>query len=214
MNNELTELVFILDRSGSMAGLETDTIGGYNSMLKKQQEQEGDTLVTTVLFDDKFQLLHDRVHLEDLKPITEKDYFVRGSTALFDAMGMSIKKISGAQNKSHLESRTPKTIFVIITDGMENASKEYSSNMVRALIEEHKQQGWEFIFLAANIDAAETAGDFGISPKRTANYLADGPGTSLNYRVISSAISDFRKGTPLKENWKQEIDEDYNKRKE
>lgn len=214
MNKEFTELVFLLDRSGSMAGLETDTIGGYNSMLKKQQGQKGETLVTTVLFDDKYQLLHERVNLEDLKPVTEEDYFVRGSTALLDAIGMTIQKIAEAQKKAPPESRPSKTVLVIITDGMENASREYSYNRVRALIEKHKQLGWEFLFLAANIDAAETAGRFGIPPERTANYLADGAGTSLNYRVIGSAISDLRKGTPIKNNWQQEIEEDYEKRKE
>lgn len=214
MKDERTELVFILDRSGSMAGLETDTIGGYNSLLKKQQEQPGETIVTTVLFDDKYELLHDRIDLKDIAPITNKDYFVRGATALLDAIGLSIQKTKRAQKNTREESRASKVMFVITTDGMENASREYSAGKVRALVEEQKQQGWEFLFLGANIDAVATAGSFGIAAERAANFHADGTGAALNFKVLSSTVASFRRGQILTDEWKQEIDEDYSSRRQ
>lgn len=213
MKNNLTELVFILDRSGSMGGLEGDTIGGYNSMLKKQQELPGETVITTVLFDHKYELLHDRTDLKAVNPITDQDYFVRGSTALLDAVGMSIQKIKAAQKNIKEEFRPEKTMFVITTDGMENASREYTYDKVRQLVEEQKEKAcWEFIFLGANIDAIKTAGSFGIDADRAVNYHADGAGTELNYKSINMAISDIREGRPLTADWKSGIEKDYKRR--
>lgn len=166
MKNKKTELVFILDRSGSMTGLETDTIGGFNAMIKKQQKEEGEAVITTVLFDDQYELLHDRIALEGVRPLTKKEYYVRGYTALYDAVGKTILKINSVQKNTKEEARAEKVLFVIITDGYENASREFTIQMVKKLIEEQKKEGWEFIFLGANIDAVETAGSLGIDEKR------------------------------------------------
>jgi len=213
MTNNLTELVFILDRSGSMGGLENDTIGGFNAMLRKQQAEEGEAMITTVLFDDKYELLHDRINLKAVGPITDKEYFVRGSTALLDAIGYTIHKIGTAQQHTAEAYRAGKVLFVITTDGMENASREYSFKHVREMVERQKAKcGWEFIFLGANIDAVETAGRFGIASDRAADYHADSAGTQLNYKVLSETIADFRASRPLSASWKEEIAADFKRR--
>lgn len=213
MKKGLTELVFILDRSGSMSGLEADTIGGYNSMLDKQKKEPGEAIITTVLFDDKFELLHDRISLKGISPITEKEYFVRGSTALLDAIGRTISKIGNAQKHTLEEERAEKVLFVITTDGQENASREYGYDKVRQMIERQKTRyGWEFIFLGANIDAVETAARFGINEDRAVNYNADGAGTQLNYEVLSETVSCMRASQPISSDWKKRIDEDFKKR--
>lgn len=213
MKTNITELVFILDRSGSMSGLESDTIGGYNSMLKKQKPEQGEAVVTTVLFDDNYQLLHDRINIKGVSLITEKDYFVRGATALLDAIGKTIQKIANAQKHTMEELRPDKTIFVITTDGMENSSCEYSYEKIRKMVETEKEKyGWEFIFLGANIDAISTAAKFGIGADRAANYNADSKGTMLNYNVVSCAVSELRASGKINDEWKAEIEEDFVKR--
>lgn len=213
MKTNITELVFILDKSGSMSGLESDTIGGYNAMLKKQQEEPGEAIVTTVLFDDNYELLHDRTNIKGIRPITEKDYYVGGCTALLDAIGKTIHKIGNARKHTAKEHRADKVMFVITTDGMENASREYTIEKVRAMIERQKEKyGWEFIFLGANIDAISTAARFGISADRAANYHADSEGTRLNYEAVSHAVSELRASRPITDSWKAEIDEDFEKR--
>lgn len=214
MKKDLTELVFILDRSGSMAGLESDTIGGYNAMLKKQKAEAGEAIVTTVLFDDDYQLLHDRIDIRGIKPITEKDYYVRGSTALLDALGRTISKIGNAQRHTSDELRAERVLFVITTDGMENASREYSYAKIRHMVERQQQKyGWEFIFLGANIDAFDTAGRMGIRADRTANYHADSVGTELNFAAVSEAVTQIRGQKTIREDWKACIDADYRSRK-
>ena len=213
MKKGLTELVFILDRSGSMSGLESDTIGGYNGLLEKQKQEEGEAVITTVLFDDRYELLHDRINLRGVAPITEKEYFVRGSTALLDAVGKTISKIGNAQKHTAEEERAERVLFVITTDGMENASREYSLKLVREMIERQKTRyGWEFLFLGANIDAAETAESFGIHRDMAVNYNPDGEGTQLNYQVLSDVVTSFRDGATIHENWKATIEKDHKKR--
>lgn len=213
MKKGLTELVFILDRSGSMSGLESDTIGGYNAMLEKQKKETGEAVITTVLFDDRYELLHDRINLRGIAPITDKEYFVRGSTALLDAVGRTISKIGNVQKNTAEEQRAEHVMFVITTDGMENASREFSYEKVRKMIEHQKDKyGWEFIFLGANIDAVAAAERFGISKNRAANYNADSVGTLLNYEVISEAVSCFRTKSAISEDWKERIDEDFKQR--
>lgn len=213
MKKGLTELVFILDRSGSMSGLESDTIGGYNAMLEKQKKEDGEALITTVLFDDKYELLHDRINLRGVAPITDKEYFVRGCTALLDAVGNTINKIGNVQKHTAEDERAEHVLFIITTDGMENASNEFSYERVRKMIDHQKQKyGWEFIFLGANIDAVATAKRFGICEDRAANYNADSEGTLLNYEVISNTVSFMRSGQAISENWKDRIDEDYKRR--
>ena len=213
MKKGLTELVFILDRSGSMSGLESDTIGGYNGLLEKQKQEEGEAVITTVLFDDRYELLHDRINLRGVAPITEKEYFVRGSTALLDAVGKTISKIGNAQKHTAEEERAERVLFVITTDGMENASREYSLKLVREMIERQKSRyGWEFLFLGANIDAAETAESFGIHRDMAVNFNADGEGTQLNYQVLSEVVTNYRAGAMIREDWKSSIEKDYKKR--
>lgn len=213
MKKGLCELVFILDRSGSMSGLESDTIGGYNAMLAKQKKESGETVITTVLFDDRYELLHNRLNLRGVKPITEKDYFVRGCTALLDAVGKTINTIINVQKHSAEEERAEQVLFVITTDGMENASREFTYQQVRQLIEQQKNKyGWEFIFLGANIDAIATAERFGISQDRATNFHADSRGTLLNYEVISETVSELRASRPIAKEWKQRIDEDFKQR--
>lgn len=215
MKKNMAELVFILDRSGSMSGLESDTIGGYNSMLKQQQALEGEAVVTTVLFDDEYELLHDRIPLQAVAPMTGKQYVVRGSTALLDAIGQTIDKIGNAHKHTAEEYRPDKVMFVITTDGMENASREYSYEKVCGMVEHRKEaHRWEFIFLGANMDAVKAAGRFGIAADRAATYHADGEGTQLNYKVMSDAIVDFRESRPLVADWKREIERDYGLRHE
>jgi uncharacterized protein YegL len=213
MKPNLTELVFILDRSGSMGGMESDTIGGYNSFLKKQQEQAGECRITTVLFDGEYEVLHDRLDLQAVSPITEKEYYVRGNTALLDAIGKSINKIGNAQKHSKEEYRADKVLFVITTDGMENASREFAYGRIKQMIEHQKSRhGWEFIFLGANIDAVETARRFGIAGNRAHNFHNDSAGVGLNFRVVSEAAAAFRGapcGVPLADDWGKEIEDDY-----
>ena len=212
MKKNLTELVMILDRSGSMQGLESDTIGGYNSMLRKQQKTEGEVLVSTVLFDDVSEVLFDRVPLQKLPMMTENEYYVRGCTALLDAIGGAIHHIGNVHKYAREEDRPEKTIFVITTDGMENASRRYSYDKVKQMVERQKKKyGWEFLFLGANIDAIETAGRFGIAPDRAANYNSDHEGTALNYEVLADAVCEIRAcAAPIDGSWKRRIDEDYN----
>lgn len=213
MNENLTELVFILDRSGSMSGLERDTIGGFNSMLEKQKKESGEAFVTTVLFDDKYKLLHDRNDIKRVNAITEKEYYVRGSTALLDAIGITINNIGIALSDTNEEERPGKVLFVIITDGMENSSREFSYEKIKEMVEHQKSKyAWDFIFLGANIDAIMTAGSFGISADRAANFVSDSSGTQLNYRVVSEAVSCIRKGRNVDASWKSEIEKDYKKR--
>ena len=193
MRKELTELVFILDKSGSMAGLESDTIGGFNSMLEKQREEEGECKITTVLFDNRYELLHDRIDIKAVRPVTKKEYVIGGSTALIDAMGRTVHKISNVQKNTAKDYRANKVMFVIITDGEENSSVEYTADAVKALIEKQKEKyGWEFVFLGANIDAVSTAGRLGINPNRAVDYVADSEGTSLNFKAMSMAMSEYR----------------------
>lgn len=213
MKKGLTELVFILDRSGSMSGLESDTIGGYNALLQKQKKESGEAIITTVLFDDKYELLHDRINLRGIETITDKEYFVRGSTALLDAVGKTINKIGNAQKHTIENERAEHVMFVITTDGMENASREFSYEKVRQMIEHQKNKyGWEFIFLGANIDAITTAERFGIGKDRATNYNADSEGTLLNYEVISETVSCMRASRAISEDWKERIEEDFKKR--
>lgn len=188
-----TELVFILDKSGSMAGLESDTIGGFNSMLEKQKKVDGECRITTVLFDNRYELLHDRIDIRAVSPMTEREYQVGGSTALLDAIGRTIQKLVHVQKNTAEEYRAESVMFVIITDGAENASREYSAAKVKAMIEEEKAKcGWEFVFLGANMDAVETAGRFGISADRVADYVPDEEGTALNFAMMSDAVAGFR----------------------
>ena len=212
MKKGLTELVFILDKSGSMGGLETDTIGGYNSMLAKQQEVEGECHITTVLFDNNYELLHDRIDIKAVSPISEKEYQVGGSTALLDAIGRTIHKISNAQKHTADDYRAEKVMFVIITDGEENSSREYSAEKIKAQIERQKEKyGWEFVFLGANIDAIETAGRFGISADRAQNYHSDSEGIELNFRVMSEVVAEYRECSEISKGWNNEIQKDYKK---
>lgn len=213
MKKNLTELVFIIDRSGSMSGLERDTIGGFNSMIEKQKKAEGEALVSTVLFDNLSDVLHDRVNVKDISPMTENDYTVRGTTALLDAIGGAIHHIGNVHKYACPEDVPEHTIFVITTDGMENASRHYSSDKVKKMIERQKEKyGWEFLFLGANIDAVETASHFGIGADRAVNYNCDSEGTALNYEVLDEAISCVRRSATLKADWKKRIDEDYKRR--
>lgn len=213
MKSGLTELVFILDRSGSMSGLESDTIGGYNAMLEKQKKEPGEAMITTILFDDKYELLHDRINISNVAKVTDEEYFVRGSTALLDAVGKTINKIGNEQKHTAEDQRAEHVMIVIITDGMENASREFSHEKVRQMIERQKSKyGWEFIFLGANIDAISTAESFGISKDRATNYNSDSEGTLLNYEVISETVSCMRASCTISENWKERIEEDFKKR--
>lgn len=214
MKQNLTELVFILDRSGSMSGLEADTIGGFNSMITKQKGENGEAIVSTILFDNDTEVLHDRVNLADIQPMTDKDYYVRGCTALLDAIGGAIHHIGNVHKYARPENVPEHTLFIITTDGMENASRYYSSDKVKRMIEHEKDKyGWEFLFLGANIDAVETASRIGISSDRAANYHNDAEGTMLNYQVMSDAISMHRKCGYVLDGWKDQIDRDYKGRK-
>lgn len=214
MKKDLTELVFILDKSGSMAGLEDDTIGGYNSILKKQQTGDGEAIVTTVLFNHESELLHDRINIKGITPISEKDYEVGGTTALLDAIGFAIQKTGNVQKKTIAEQRAEKVLFVITTDGMENASREFTASKIKKMIQHQKEKyGWEFMFLGANIDAISTAAKFGIEEDFAVEYHADKEGTQLNYQVLNEAVMNIRKEKKLDRNWKQGIEQDYDRRK-
>lgn len=213
MKQNLTELVFILDRSGSMQGLEGDTIGGFNAMIEKQKKEPGEAFVSTVLFDDQVEVLHDRVKVSDVQPITGKEYYVRGCTALLDAVGGAIHHIGNIHKYARPEDVPEHTLFVITTDGMENASRRYSARRVKEMIQRQKEKyGWEFLFLGANIDAVETAGHLGITPDRAVNYHCDSEGTRLNYEVVGQAVAAVRCSAPLDEHWKDAIEEDFRKR--
>lgn len=214
MRENMTELVFILDRSGSMAGLESDTIGGFNAMIARQKKEDGEALVSTVLFDNDSEVLHDRVSLDEIRPMTDEDYNVRGCTALLDAIGDAIHHIGNVHKYARPEDVPAHTLFVITTDGMENASHKYSSDKVKRMIERQKEQyGWEFLFLGANIDAVETAAHIGIAPEHAVNYHCDAVGTALNYEVVSEAICYHRRSGTVPANWKARIDKDYKSRK-
>lgn len=209
----MTELVFILDRSGSMSGLEQDTIGGFNGMLEKQRKETGAAVVSTILFDHEIQVIHDRVHIKDIARITEQDYFVRGCTALLDAVGKAIHHIGHIHKYARQEDVPERTLFIITTDGMENASRYYTYDQVRSMIERQKKcYGWEFIFLGAHINAVAEAQKFGIDASMAANYHCDAAGTALNFEVISEAITQVRSAAPLSADWKKRIDDDYRKR--
>ena len=213
MKNNITELVFILDRSGSMSGLESDTIGGFNSLIEKQKHQDGDCYVSTVLFDNESRVLHDRVKLQDVQPMTERDYTVGGCTALLDAIGGAIRHIANIHKYARPEDVPEHTVFVITTDGMENASRSYDAKRVRRMIEhEKKKYGWEFLFLAANIDAVTTARRFGIGADRAVNYHADRQGTAVIYDTVAEAVCRVRSNAPLAGSWSKRIQEDFNNR--
>ena len=213
MKKNLTELVFILDRSGSMSGLEDDTIGGFNAMIEKQKREPGEAYVSTVLFDNVSEVIHDRIDIQRIELLTRNQYYVRGSTALLDAVGSAIHHIGNIHKYAREEDRPEKTLFVITTDGMENASRKYSYEKVRAMIERQKEKyGWEFIFLGANIDAAKEAARFGITEDRAANYHADHKGTAVIYEAVCDAVCSVRASKPMSASWKQKVDEDYKKR--
>ena len=214
MKKNLTELVFILDKSGSMSGLEKDTIGGFNSMLEQQRKVDGECVITTVLFDNRYELLHDRIDIRAVQPITGKEYFVGGSTALLDAIGKTIPKIGAVQKNTTEDYRAEKVMFVIITDGEENSSRHYSSMQIREMIQRQKERyGWEFIFLGANIDAIETASRIGIDRRRAVNYHSDSAGTRLNYEVVSDAVCCVRESASIPDDWADRIEKDYRSRK-
>lgn len=211
---ETTEMVFILDRSGSMAGLETDTIGGFNAMIEKQKKQPGKAYVSTVLFDTSTTVLHDRAELTTVKPMTADDYFAGGCTALLDAIGGAINHIGNIHKYARPEDIPAHTIFVITTDGLENASRRYSKSDIKRMIERQKSKyGWEFLFIGANIDAVDTAESFGIERSRAVNYHADKKGTKVVYDAISAPLTSMRCKGRINDNWSEEIEEDFNNRK-
>lgn len=213
MKTQTTELVFILDKSGSMAGLEKDTIGGFNALLEKQRKLPGEVRVTTVLFNQGYDLLHDRISLEGISPLTETDYEVGGMTALLDAIGSTIQKISNVQKGTLQDQQADKVLFVITTDGMENASCEYTYKKIHEMIAQKKTAAnWKFMFLGANIDAVATARQFGVGEEYAVNYHADAEGTQLNYNVVSEAVASFRTGKKIDREWKKDIEKDYNSR--
>ena len=213
IKNGVTELVFILDRSGSMAGLESDTIGGFNAMIEKQKKQDGKCYVSTVLFDNVSEVLHDRVNLSDIKTMTDKEYTVRGCTALIDALGGAIHHIGNIHKYARNEDVPEHTVFVITTDGMENASRKYGSAEVKAMIERQKEKyGWEFLFIGANIDAVETAAQYGISEDRAVNYVPDSAGTHILYESVSAVVGNVRANKCVDNAWSDELNKDYIRR--
>ena len=210
MKNNITELVFILDRSGSMAGLESDTIGGFNAMLEKQKKEDGVAYVTTMLFDTRFESLHDHLRIEKVHAMTEKDYTPGGCTALLDAVGNTVRHIAGIHKYDRPEDVPEKTVVVITTDGLENASRRYSLEQVKALIEhEQEEYGWEFLILGANIDAVETANSIGINSARTANFIADSQGLDLSFEAVSNALHSVRCRAPMASNWNAKVEADH-----
>lgn len=214
MKENFTELVFILDRSGSMQSLTADTIGGFNSLIEKQRGEEGECVVSTVLFDGKSTVLHDRVPLSEVKPMTRADYVPRGNTALIDAVGGAVKHIGNVHKYAREEDVPRHTMFVIMTDGMENASRFYSAEKVKAMIERQKERfGWEFIFIGANIDAVETAGGLGISEDRAVDYFSDPAGTAVAYAAASDVIKEVRCNKRISANWRNKISDDLKRRK-
>ena len=213
MYNNLTELVFILDRSGSMSGLESDTVGGFNAMINKQKKEDGAAYVTTVLFDTRFDRIHDRLRLEDVPALTEKDYVPGGCTALLDAIGDTVRHIAQIHKYARSEDVPEKTVVVITTDGLENASRRYDLEQVKKLIEhEREKYGWEFLFLGANIDAVETAREIGISSARSANFVPDRKGLGLCFEAMSGAIRSARRGAPMAADWSEAVESDHKKR--
>ena len=214
MKKNLTEMVFILDRSGSMAGLEKDTIGGFNSMIQRQKGEEGEALVSTVLFDNESAVIHDRVDIRKVEPLTERQYFVGGCTALVDAIGGAIHHIGNVHKYAREEDVPEHTVFIITTDGMENASHRYSSDEVKAMVQRQKEKyGWEFLFLGANIDAVETAARMGIGQDRAVNFHNDEIGVKLNYQALGEAVCSVRRNAPISADWKSSIEKDYKSRK-
>jgi uncharacterized protein YegL len=214
MKKNLTEIVFILDRSGSMAGLEKDTIGGFNSLIRKQRGEKGEALISTVLFDNYSEVIHDRVPLDKIPEMTQEEYYVRGCTALLDAVGGAVHHIGNVHKYAREEDRPERTLFVITTDGMENASRQYSYDQVRHMIERQKEKyGWEFLFLGANINAAREAARFGIQEDWAVNYHCDEDGMALNYEVVSDTIRDVRSCRPIQSSWKKRIEEDFKRRR-
>ena len=206
MKKGLTEIVFILDKSGSMSGLEADTIGGYNSFLEKQKKVEGEAFVSTVLFSDRNEVIHDRVPIEKIEPMNEEQYSVGGCTALLDAIGGAVHHIGNVHKYARDEDRPEHTVFVITTDGEENSSREYSSEKIKKMVKRQQEKyGWEFIFLGANIDAIGEASKLGIRSDRAVRYECDGVGTNLNFVTVSDAIGCVRVGKAIKENWCEEI---------
>ncbi|MBR4427777.1 MAG: VWA domain-containing protein [Clostridia bacterium] len=213
MRKNLTEMVFILDKSGSMAGMEKDTVGGFNAMIEKQRREEGDALVSTVLFSNESRVIHDRADIAKVEPLTDRQYFVGGCTALYDAVGDAIHHIGNVHKYAREEDRPEKTVFVITTDGMENASRRYSAGEVKRLITRQKERyGWEFLFLGANIDARAVADDMGIEEERSACFVNDSRGNALKYEGISRAMSKVRKCMPVGADWKADMEEDCRKR--
>ena len=213
MRNDLTELVFILDRSGSMEGLERDTIGGFNSMLEKQKKEEGEALVSTVLFDHEAEVIYDRVPLDKIAPMTEKQYYVRGCTALLDALGGAIHHIGNVHKYAREEDRPGRTVFIITTDGLENASRIYTPEMVRGMVErQQKKYGWEFLFLGANMDVIATAKSYGIRPENAVRYQCDSVGTGICYDMACEAVTSLRRGKKLTKEWKAPLERDFEKR--
>ena len=213
MKKNLTEMVFILDKSGSMAGLEADTIGGFNGMIERQKKAEGEALVSTVLFSNESTVLHDRVDLQEIAAMTDRQYCVGGCTALIDAIGGAIHHIANVHKYAREEDRPERTVFVITTDGMENASHRYTSDEVKAMVKKEKEQyGWEFLFLGANIDAVETAGRIGIGADRAATFLSDAAGQALNYEALGDAVCRVRAHAPLTADWKRDIEADFEAR--
>ena len=211
--NNITELVFILDKSGSMAGLESDTIGGFNAMIAKQKKEKGECYISTVLFNNVSEVLHDRVKLSEISPMTDNEYTVGGCTALIDALGGAIHHIGNIHKYARPEDVPEHTMFVITTDGMENASHRYTSDQVKRMIERQKvKYGWEFIFIGANIDAVETARCYGIDEDRAVNYNADSEGTGILYESVACAVSNVRKCASLDKGWREKLDRDFEKR--
>ena len=214
MKKNLTELVFILDKSGSMAGLEADTIGGFNGMIERQKKEPGEALVSTVLFSDASRVIHDRADLRKVEPMTDRQYYVGGCTALIDAVGGAIHHIGNVHKYAREEDRPEHTVFVITTDGMENASRHYTADQVRAMVKRQREKyGWEFLFLGANIDAVETAGRIGIGEDRAVNFVNDAAGQALNYSEVSEAVRAVRACAPLTRGWKRKIEKDYEARR-
>ena len=214
MRKNLTEIVFILDRSGSMSGLERDTIGGFNSLIEKQKKEAGTALISTVLFDDRREVLHDRVDLDKIKPMTDKEYYVRGSTALLDALGEAIHHIGNVHKYARDEDRPEKTMFIIMTDGYENSSTNYRYSHIKRMVKRQKEKyGWEFMFIGANMDAISEAEKFGISEDRAVEYISDEIGTGVCYGAINMAITEMRACRPMSANWKNDIENDRKSRR-
>ena len=213
MNSNLTEIVFILDRSGSMSGLEADTIGGFNAMVEKQKKEEGEALLSAVLFDNDSQVIYDRVDIRKVEPMTDRQYQVGGCTALLDAIGGAVHHMANVHRYAREEDRPGRTVFVITTDGMENASRRYTYREVQKMVKhEQEKYGWEFLFLGANMDAIAAARSFGIREDRAVRYACDSAGTSLNFAVVSKAIGKMRRGAAIDADWSAEIAEDFERR--